>query len=213
MTKRGLFITFEGIDGCGKSTQVRMLDDYISQLSKYNHILKTREPYANESIRKKLREESDPYSHARQLAEMFIADRHGHINVMINPNLEKGIHVISDRYDCSTLAYQQAQGIGFEELRNMHGQIIVPDITFIVDVPVEVAIERMKKDNNRKEQEQKFESNIEFNRKLRQCYLDLPKKMPYRKIILINAVPSPEDIFEKQIKPVFDKLWEDYAKR
>jgi len=210
MTKRGLFITFEGIDGCGKSTQVRILDGYISRLSKYNHILKTREPYADENIRKKLREESDPYSHARQLAEMFIADRHKHIDFMINPDLEKGIHVISDRYDCSTLAYQQAQGLSFEELLKMHGPIIAPDLTFIVDVPVEVALERMKKDKDRKEQEQKFESNIEFNRKLRQCYLDLPKKMPYRKIILINAVSSPEEIFEKQIKPAFDNLWVNY---
>jgi dTMP kinase len=210
--KRGLFITFEGIDGCGKSAQVKMLNNYVSQLSKYNHVLNTRQPYKNQDIRKILQEDSDPYSQGRKLAEMFVADRKKHVFEMIMPILDVGGHVISDRYDLSTLAYQQTQGVSLQELIEMHSGIIMPDLTFIVDVPAEVAIERMKKDTKRNV-EQKFEKQIEFIKKLRQNYLDLQKQLPGRNIVIIDANPSIEEIFEKQIKPAFDNLWAEYEKR
>ena len=102
--KRGLFITFEGIDGCGKSTQVWKLAKYISNLSKYNHVLVTREPYRNQDIRKILQEDSDPYSQGRKLARMFVTDREVHSVELIIPNIEAGCHTLSDRNDLSTLA-------------------------------------------------------------------------------------------------------------
>jgi len=210
--KRGLFITFEGIDGCGKSTQIWKLAKYISNLSKYNHVLVTREPYKNQDIRKILQEDSDPYSQGKKLAVMFVTDRKRHADEIIIPNIERECHVISDRYDLSTLVYQQTQGVPLQELISMHQGIITPNLTFIVDVPVEVAIERMKKDNERNV-EQKFEKQKEFIAKLRQNYLDLQKQLPERRIIIIDGAPSVEDIFEKQIKPVFDKLWKEYEKR
>lgn len=209
--KRGLFVTFEGIDGCGKSTQVWKLAKYISNLSKYNHIFVTREPYKNQDIRKILQEDSDPYSQGRKLAKMFVTDRRVHAEEIIIPNLERECHVISDRYDLSTLAYQQTQGVQLRELINMHRGIIKPNLTFIVDVPAEIAIERMKKDNERNV-EQKFEKQIEFIEKLRQNYLALQKQLPERRIIIIDGTPSVEDIFEKQIKPAFDKLWGEYKR-
>jgi len=210
-TKRGLFITFEGIDGCGKSTQVWKLAKYISNLSKYNHLIVTREPYKNQDIRKILQEDSDPYSQGRKLAKMFVTDRVVHTGEIIIPNIERECHVISDRYDLSTLAYQQTQGVPLQELIDMHQGIIMPNLTFIVDVPVEVAIERMKKDDKRNV-EQKFEKQIGFIGKLRQNYLTLQKQLPERRIIVIDGTPSVEDIFEKQIRPAFDKLYGEYKK-
>lgn len=203
----GLFITFEGIDGCGKSTQVWKTAKYLADKSKYNHVIITREPYKDVGIRKILQSENDPYSQVEKLTKLFVDDRKAHISEMITPSLKNGYHVISDRYMLSTLAYQQAQGIPLEKLEEMHKGMPVPDLTFLVDVPVEVAVERMKKDTSRKV-EQKFEKNIEFIKKLRTNYLGI-RSVPF---YVIDGTKSIEDIFEKQIKPKIDDLWAQYQK-
>ena len=131
--KRGLFIAFEGVDGCGKSTQARLLAKYILELSKYNHVLLTREPFRDKEIRKILRQDEDPYSQALTLAKLFILDRKEHVQEVIWPNLEKEVHVISDRYSLSTLSYQQTQGIPITELLEMHKGLPIPDIIFIIE--------------------------------------------------------------------------------
>jgi len=203
--KKGLFITFEGIDGCGKSTQVRMLAKYILELSKYNHVLMTREPYQDANIRKILQEEEDPYSRGEKLARMFIEDRKKHLREVICPNISRGVHVVSDRYAFSTLAYQQTQGVQLNRLLEMHKCLPIADIIFIVDIPAREAMQRMKKDNVRKT-EQKFEKNIEFIEKLRINYLKLAE-LPNHRVIVIDGRKKPEEIFEKQIKPAFDKVY------
>jgi dTMP kinase len=203
-TKKGLFITFEGIDGCGKSTQAWMLGKYLASLSKYNHVVVTREPFKDANIRKMLTSESDPYSQGMKLAEMFILDRREHVSRLIMPFVSKGVHVISDRYSLSTLAYQQTQGVSLKKLLEMHKGLVIPDIIFIVDVPIKIAMKRMKKDKKRKA-EQKFEKNAEFIGKLRQNYLDLANLRRHR-IVVIDGRASPKKIFEKQIKPIIDKL-------
>jgi dTMP kinase len=173
---KGLFITFEGIDGCGKSTQLWKTAKYIFDKNKHNHVIATREPYSDKEIRKILQAESDPYSQAVELTKRYVEDRKLHVKELINPALEKGHHVISDRYSLSTFAYQQTQGIPLKELIKMHDGLPVPDAVFIVDVPVEVAIERMKNDGAR-QTEQKFEKDIEFIRKLRENYLKLKDEL------------------------------------
>jgi dTMP kinase len=214
MIKRGMFITFEGIDGCGKSTQIFKLAKHIFNLDKYNHVMLTREPYKNQDIRKILREDNDPYSQALKLAEMFIADRELHTKELIGPLLSDGRHVISDRYDLSTMAYQQTQGIEFNKLLEMHQGLLIPNITFIVDLPVEIALERMKKENSR-EMEKKFEDpkNRKFMEDLRQNYLDLPMKISANnRIYVIDGRASADEIFDRQIKPIFDKHYEAWKK-
>jgi dTMP kinase len=203
---KGLFISFEGIDGCGKSTQLWKTAKYLFDKSKYNQVIATREPYSDKEIRKKLQAESDPYSQAIELANRFVNDRKLHVKELINPALEKGYHVISDRYALSTFAYQQAQGIALKELIKMHENLPVPDVTFIVDVPAEVAIERMKKDEIR-HAEQKFEKNIEFIKKLRENYLKLKNELKNYNIYVIDGTKSISEIFDCQIKPVIDKIW------
>lgn len=203
--KRGLFIAFEGIDGCGKSTQVTKLAKHILDLDKHNHVLITREPYKNRDIRKILQAESNPYSQAENLAELFVKDRKEHLNELILPTLNQGAYVITDRYSLSTLAYQQTQGVPLEKLISLHKNVKIPDIVFLVDLPVKTALERMRKDSER-EIEQKFEKEVEFIQKLRQNYLDL-LNLPDYNIIKIDGTESIEEIFERQIKPSFDKFY------
>jgi len=197
--KRGLFIVFEGIDGSGKSSQVHKFVYYLAGLSKYNHILLTREPYKSREIREILRQDSDPYSQARKLAELFVQDRKEHLQEIILPNLNAGTHVVSDRYKLSTIVYQSVQGIDIKELIKMHSGLLIPDITFIIDVPVETAVERMKKDSRK---EHKFEANAEFLNKLRQKYLEMPKLLPEEKILIIDGTGSIDEVFE-QVKRAF----------
>ena len=203
--KRGLFITFEGIDGCGKSTQVRMLAKHLLEISKYNHVLVTREPFKDRKIRKILKEDDNPYSQAYELAKLYIEDRKKHVQEVIIPNLKMGNHVISDRYSFSTLSYQQAQGVEIIDLLNMHKGLPIADIIFIIDVPAETAIKRMKKDKIRKT-EQKFEKDEDFIKKLRKNYLEL-KNLDLHNVVLIDGRKKPKQIFEKQIKPVIDKFY------
>lgn len=118
---------------------------------------------------------------------------------MILPNLEKGIHVVSDRYKISTLAYQSSQGIDINELIEMHSGLIIPDITFIIDVPVDVAIERMKRDLR---EEHKFEANFDFLEKVRRKHLEIPSLFPNEKIIVIDGNKSIDEVF-KEIKKKF----------
>ena len=207
MMQKGLFIVFDGIDGCGKSTQVWKTAKYLSDKSKYNHIVVTREPYKNTEIRKILFEEEDPYTQARKLAQLYVEkDRMPHVDELIKPSLEKGFHVVSDRYSTATFAYQQAQGIAFDELIKMNYGIPIPDITFLVNVPVKTAVERMKNDRTRKA-EQKFEKNIEFLEKVRQNYIDLTNNLPEYNFVIIDGTKSIDEIFELQIKPKLDELW------
>lgn len=193
--KRGKFIVFEGIDGSGKSTQVWMLARYLSDLNKYNHVLLTREPWKNTDIRKILQEDEDPYSRAKKLAELFTDDRREHCKKVILPQIREGVHVISDRYSFSTLVYQKTQGVPLSELLKMHKGLLIPDLIFIIDVPVETAFKRMKKDSKR-ELEQKFEKNKTFVEKLRKNYISL-KDLKNHRVVVIDGRKKPDEIFEE----------------
>ena len=202
MEKRGTFITFEGIDGCGKSTQIKKFAEYLFNLNKHNHVILTRNPYKETKIRDILKKDSDPLSQAELLAELFIEDRKKHVAEIIIPNIQTGNFVVSDRYKLSTLAYQTAQGLNIHDLIKRHEGMPIPDITFIIDVSAEEAIRRMKLESERAEQ--KFESNIEFIKKLRENYLKLKDILKDEKIFIINGELDKESIF-KSIKDNFER--------
>ncbi|MFQ5531962.1 MAG: dTMP kinase, partial [Candidatus Nanoarchaeia archaeon] len=115
---RGKFIVFEGIDGCGKDTQLDLAAVYVRGLDKYNEIYLTREPtWRAPEIRKKMGSSGDPEKEAEWFARAFIyEDRVPHILEDIEPALEKGWHVLSSRFEHSTEAYQSAQGISLMKL-------------------------------------------------------------------------------------------------
>ncbi len=169
---RGKFIVFEGIDGCGKSTQIDYLAKYLRAQDKYNEFLLAREPTrrATEVVRR-LRGDADPNSEAMAMARGYIEDRKEHWDEVINPMLKKGINVLCDRFTLSTLAYQSTQGIDLGVLRDMHTTrgIGFPDATLYLSIPVYVAQERMRK---RGDAPEKFD-NPEFQERLARKYGEL----------------------------------------
>ncbi len=205
--RTGIFIAFEGIDGCGKSTQIKKLVQYIFEKDKHHHIVLTRNPYKDTNIRAILTQDSDPLSQADKLAELFINDRRKQVEELILPNLEKGHFVVTDRYKFSTIAYQSAQGIPMENLIKKQNDLPIPEITFIIDISPEKAMERMKKDSIEiRGKEHKFEAHLDFISKLRENYLKAAEiqKQKGEKIFIINGERSPEEVFQ-EIKGIFDE--------
>jgi len=204
--ERGLFIVFEGIDGCGKTTQMKKFVHYLYDKSKHNHVVMTRNPYRDASIRAVLREDDDPMTKAEHLAELFVSDRKEHVADLVAPNLDKGCFVVSDRYKLSTICYQAAQGMEMDELVKMHEDMCVPDITFVFDVPVEKSFERMglEKDRN----EHKFEKSKEFLEAVRLNYSKARGLLKDEKIFIIDGGKDADSVFE-EIKGIFEEefIW------
>jgi thymidylate synthase len=196
------FITFEGIDGCGKSTQFTLLANYLFSLNKHNHVVLTREPYKDAEIRNILRSDQDPIQKSELLSDLFIADRKIHVSELINPSLERGFWVVSDRYKLSTVAYQSVQGIPMQSLIDKHSGLPIPELTFIIDVPVSIAMERMQKEKGRSEQ--KFESNQQFLEQVRKKFLEAKSALPNENIFIIDGNQPPEKVFT-DIKDILDK--------
>jgi dTMP kinase len=193
MEKRGKFIVLEGIDGSGKTTQIKNIAEFIINKDKYHHLLVTREPYKDKNVREILREGTDPYTKAKELAKIYVQDRKKHVQEVINPSLKSGLHVLSDRYKLATINYQSAQGLPKNKLIEMHQGLPIPNITFIIDTPVQTAKERMKNDSRN---EHKFEAHLDFQSKVRENYLKSPSDFPEEKIVIIDGNQSIKDIKE-----------------
>ena len=200
--KKGLFIVFDGIDGCGKSTQLKKFVDHFFYGNKYRHLVLTREPYAETDIRKILFEGESPEEKSEKLTELFLADRKKHSDELILPSLEKGFHVISDRYKHSTIAYQTAQGMDKEKIVSMHDGLPIPDITFVFDVSSETAKKRMGSDEGRKKH--KFEKDQAFLERVRNNFKDLPNVLSEEKVFVIDANRGVEEIFS-DVKAIFER--------
>ncbi len=200
--KKGKFIVLDGIDGCGKGTQVKLLANHLFNGDKKNHIFLTREPYNSEyyaKIRQLLKEGINPKDDAEVLTELFVKDRRVHAE-LIGDFLSCGIHVICDRYKYATLVYQKIQGISFEKLLEMHKGVLAPDLALIIDVPADVALERVEKDGNRSHKEV-FEQK-DFQEKLRRNFLALPAALPDEKIVVIDGNKPVGEVFEDVKKAV-----------
>lgn len=201
---RGLFIVFEGIDGSGADTQLKRLYDTIKHQDKYQDILATHEPWKNERIKEMLAGDKDAYSNAEEISQLYVGDRTDHSYSLIIPNLNAGVFVLSSRYKMSTCAFQQAQGVPLEVLLRMHENrgILTPDLTFYLDVPKEVAAERIMK---RGDSIEKFERDPEFVDKVIGNYRSLVE-MSYNEpglfgeVIQINGTPSEDEVAEKIYK-------------
>jgi len=210
MGNRGMFIDFEGIDGSGTTTQVPLLKSHIKFLSKYNDTLETHEPWRSDEIKKRLREDEDAYSGAEEMAGLYVDDRINHSAFLINPNLEQGVFVLSDRYALSTFAYQTTQGVSQAKLFELHNdkRLVVPDITFFLRVSSETALARIK---SRNESREKFEQP-EFLEKLANSYDywveqgKTNKKVLLGNIRIIDGEASIEDVAE-EIRESFDEFY------
>lgn len=193
---KGKFIVIDGLDGCGKGTQVKLLAEFIFDRDKKNHIFLTREPYNSEyyaEIRRLLKEGINPKENAGLMAKLFVKDRKIHAELIEN-FLNCGIHIVCDRYKYSTLAYQQTQGVPLKKLLKMHKGILIPDLAIIIDMPAEVALKRVAKDNNRRHKEV-FEQK-DFQEQLRQNFLALPAVLPDEKIVIIDGNKPVDKVFK-----------------
>lgn len=192
--KRGLFITFEGADGCGKTTQLKLLKEYLE--NKGFDVVETREPGAK-GLGEKVREillNYDGEVSDRCESFLFLADRAQNIDIIVNPAINKGKIVLCDRHTDSTVAYQgYGRGLNIEQintLNNLATQNKKPDLTFVFDVDIETSMQRVGKEKDRMENN----GNDFFNR-VRQGYLELAKLEPQR-IKVINSTKSIEKVFE-----------------
>ena len=209
---KGKFIVFEGIDGSGKTTQINELSKWLLStglIPAKNHLVITREPGGTKlgkTIRSLLLDpsiEKSPDSVTELL--LYAADRSQHVNEIIRPTLNKGDWIISDRFCGSTLAYQ---GYGrqldiklIKNLENIATQGISPDITFLLDIPVDESIKRrINREEDRMEQEGR-----DF---LSQVSLGFKTLSEDRKWKRISALKSKEDIIS-EIKYEIKKLLEN----
>lgn len=194
----GKLITLEGIDGSGKSTQMRLLAEKLRQ-NKFD-ILTTMEPGGTplgRRLREVLLETEEDIAPLAELL-LFAADRVQHINFLIKPNLAAGKIVISDRYADATFAYQGA-GRGFsEELVNNVIEIatagLKPDLTIFFDLPVEKALKRTKSadDDSRKNNRMDAETS-DFYGRVREAYLQIAEREPER-FVVVDASGSVAEI-------------------
>jgi dTMP kinase len=186
MTIKGKFITFEGVDGAGKSTHI---DEVISFLESQKIAVKrTREP-GGTKLGEKLRElllhdEMDPETETL----LMFAARRQHIAEVIKPTLDEGVFVVSDRFTDATYAYQYGgKQVAYSKIQTLEAWVhpdLKADLTLLFDLPVEISIDRLKK--NRTPDKFEKESEAFFNR-LRNVYLDLARQHPNRyKIINAN---------------------------
>lgn len=195
---KGLFITFEGADGCGKTTQLMLMAKYLKEHGA--EVLVTREPGAK-GLGEKLREillNYDGEVSSQAEAFLFLADRAQHMDVIIKPAVAAGKIVLCDRHTDSTVAYQ-GYGRGIDVSRiNMLNDIATggrkPDLTIVFDVDVETSLSRVGKEKDRMEN-----AGMDFFNRVRNGYLQIAKQEPER-VKVIDATQSIEAIHIQVIK-------------
>ena len=206
--KNGLFITFEGADGCGKSTQLNLLQKYLEE--KGFETVVTREPGAKglgEEIRKLLLH-YDGYISPRCEAFMFLADRAQHIDTIIKTAVNEGKIVLCDRHTDSTIAYQgYGRGEDIEKLKYLNTLAtdgFIPDLTLVYDVDIDTALKRRGDDRDRMEQAGK-----DFQIKVQQGYKKIADSEPER-VKIIDATESIDAVFENTKKIVEQLIKKSY---
>jgi dTMP kinase len=189
MAQRGRFITFEGGEGAGKSTQLRLL---TTRLLEAGHDVRvTREPGGSpgaEDIRKLL-VEGEP-ERWTPLAEtlLFLAARADHVARIIEPALSEGAWVLCDRFSDSTVVYQGAgRGLGVERVRSLQRQVgaVRPDLTFILDIDPRDGLMRTHKRGAAENRFEKFDAG--FHARLRKSFLQIAREEPDRCIVVDAA--------------------------
>ena len=212
----GTFITFEGIDGSGKSTQLRLLANFLS--SEGSDVLVTREP-GGTPVGLRLRAALlDAQEQVDPLTELlvFAADRAQHVRRVLRPALEAGQIVLSDRYADATKAYQGA-GRGFSEeliseIVQLATQGLVPDLTLLFDLSITESSARTRRRSEGKQKGDRLDSeDAEFHTRVREAYLDLAAKEPERfRIITTNG--SVEETHER-VKEIVVPFLEAHGQR
>jgi len=203
----GLFITFEGGDGSGKTTQINLLASWLE--SEGHTVVITREPGGTD-LGTELRNiilHREGFIAPRAEALLYAADRSHHIHTLVRPALQRGEIVVQDRYLDSSVAYQGAGRIlDPTEVRNISvwaTENLMPDLTVVLDVPASVAKERQAAGER---QYDRLEAEAEdFHTRVRESYLALAAEEPHR-FLVIDGESSIEEIHRAIVDKVSDLL-------
>lgn len=203
---KGKFITFEGCDGCGKSTQLKLLSDYLTEKN-IPHIF-TREPGGgeiSEAIRGILLNGKNGSMTDECEALLFAAARVQHLSDRVEPALKEGKLVICDRYVDSSLAYQAfGRGLGADFIRKINAYALenyLPNVTVFIDLTPEAAFKRKHgaDENDRLEQ-----AGMAFHKRVYEGYVSLAESEPQR-IARVDGNQTPQKIFDDVIKVLKEK--------
>ncbi len=194
-----MFITLEGIEGCGKTTQARRLADYLERSGR--RVTLTREPGGSpigDRLRAILLSEDYAVSPPAELL-LYAAERAEHVARVIRPALERGDWVVCDRYGDATRAYQAfGRGIGRGRIEEAHAiatEGLEPDVTFLLRIPVEEGLSRaLARNGRRRDGEGRFEAeSIAFHRRVAEGYEKLAAEYPER-IVTVDGTGDEDDV-------------------
>ncbi len=198
----GKFVTFEGIEGSGKSCQLLLLAQELRQ--RQIPFVSTQQPGGTpfgRELREVLLRSQGPQREPLSELLLYLADRFQHLKEIIEPALSQGCLVICDRYHDATLAYQgYARGIGFSTVDALTEvlQLRMPDLTLVLDVEVEIGLERARQRNERDQAQEwgRFEAeDLDFHRKVQEAYRLLAKR-DSKRVFLVEASGTSERVFE-----------------
>jgi len=208
-----MFITFEGGEGSGKTTQAKRLYDHLCWIG--HDCVLTREPGGTEigrKIRSILLDPSNNGIGSKTEFYLYAADRFQHVHEVITPALLAEKIVICDRYIDSSSVYQGAvRGVASSIIDEINSKCPIPDITFILDIDPECGLTRASADVNsgeRNDNETRFErEEIEFHRSVREAYLKISETNRNRRFIIIDASKTTDDIFQQILRFVDVNYW------
>lgn len=214
MKGKGLFITFEGGEGTGKSTQLKLLADFLAQRN--IPVITTKEPGGTEvgqELRRILVTGDKDKMDAVAEALLYYADRRIHMTKKVWPALEEGKWVLSDRFADSTVAYQYYgynKRVPYQTLENLYKLAVgdfKPDLTILLDINPEIGLARsLAKAGHMAVKETRHESRaLEFHNNLRNGYLEMAQKEPERFVVL-NADKTIEDLHQEIVKTVTERF-------
>jgi len=199
MHERGFFVCIEGLDGCGKTTQAKLL---TQKLKKTRDAVYTTEPTHGKIgrfIRKQCLQAQKRWPSAVE-ALLFAADRFEHVENEIVPWLKEGKLVISDRYLYSSLAYQGAAGLDLSWISSLNKHAVIPDLAIFIDASAEMVVQRLKRERSVME-------NLETLRGVRDMYLRLVKN---RDLTMIDGNASRQEVADRISELVLNSLMRTY---
>ena len=204
--QKGKFITIDGVEGAGKSTQIKFICDYLE--AKGINVVLTREPGGTdlgEKIRELLLSTTTKSMHSDSELLLMFAARNEHIHHKIIPALEKGDWVLSDRFTDASYAYQGGgRGLDIERIEYLEHWVLkgfTPDMTLLLDIPVDLGMSRVE---SRGEKDRIELEELDFFERVRQAYIDRSDKYPQR-IKLIDSSKSREHT-SAQIEKILEIL-------
>ncbi len=211
---QGCFITFEGGEGTGKSTQMKMLSDYL--ISKNIDVLQTKEPGGTEvgqELRKILVVGDVDKIDAVAEALLYYADRRIHLEQKILPAMSQGKFVLSDRFADSTMAYQYYgynKRVSKDVLDNLYKIAVgdfYPNLTIILDIDPKIGLERsMARNNKINSKETRHENRaLDFHNKMREGFLEIAKTN--NRYVVLDANTSIKDLHKEIIKVVEERIF------